>query len=65
MIKCEQPNPNLTKFKGNFYYNDQEVPIDVNQLLLRGTVLKMTNFVFGVVIYAGADVNLFNNKRLN
>lgn len=35
----------------------------MNQLLLRGCVLKNTNWVFGVVVYTGGETKIMLNSK--
>lgn len=56
-IKCENPSANLSKFSGTFKTEDvkQEIAINIEQLLIRGTILRNTDFVVGIVVYTGHE----------
>ncbi|KAJ9568286.1 LOW QUALITY PROTEIN: hypothetical protein OSB04_004252 [Centaurea solstitialis] len=41
-FKCEDPNPNLYTFVGNFEYNSQTHPLDPTHILLRDSKLRNT-----------------------
>jgi phospholipid-transporting ATPase len=61
-INCEQPNPAIDSFQGNFdtgYGN--KVTMSQEQLLLRGAVLRNTKWVAGAVVYVGRDTKLSLN----
>ena len=61
-INCEQPNPSIDSFQGNFdngYGN--KVTMSQEQLLLRGAILRNTKWVAGVVVYVGRDTKLSLN----
>uniref|UniRef100_A0A7N0RI48 Phospholipid-transporting ATPase n=1 Tax=Kalanchoe fedtschenkoi TaxID=63787 RepID=A0A7N0RI48_KALFE len=60
-IKCEDPNPNLYNFVGNFEFNNQVYPIDPCQILLRDSKLRNTTYVYGVVIFTGHDSKVMQN----
>ena len=72
-IICEQPNANLHRFKGRIDVvergaNPQQqllasLPLSMDNVLLRGCRLKNSNFVIGVVLYAGSDTRIMKNTR--
>lgn len=62
MIKCEDPNPSLYTFIGNFEYDRQVYPLDPSQVLLRDSKLRNTAFVYGVVIFTGFDSKVMQNS---
>ncbi|KAJ8756013.1 hypothetical protein K2173_024559 [Erythroxylum novogranatense] len=61
-IKCEDPNPSLYTFIGNFEYDRQIYPLDPNQILLRDSKLRNTAFIYGVVIFTGFDSKVMQNS---
>ncbi|KAG0465417.1 hypothetical protein HPP92_019581 [Vanilla planifolia] len=61
MIRCEDPNPNLYSFVGNFEYEQQLYALDPNQILLRDSKLRNTAYVYGVVIFTGHDSKVMQN----
>nr|CAB3224702.1 phospholipid-transporting ATPase ID [Phallusia mammillata] len=60
-VKCEPPNNQLHKFTGNLYWNNQTYSIDNQSILLRGCILRNTQWCYGLVIFAGADTKLMQN----
>ncbi|KAF9351663.1 hypothetical protein BGX26_010376 [Mortierella sp. AD094] len=65
-IKSEQPNNSLYTFEGTMIMNGshghpKEIPLDPTQILLRGAVLRNTNWVYGVVIFTGHESKLMRN----
>ncbi|KAJ5067958.1 putative phospholipid-transporting atpase [Anaeramoeba ignava] len=64
-IKCEEPNEHIYLFEGSIQLDSWENPIalDQNQVLLRGSSLQNTKWVYGVVIYAGIWTKISNNLR--
>lgn len=60
-IYCEDPNPNLYTFVGNFEYDRQIYPLDPNQILLRDSKLRNTAYAYGVVIFTGHDSKVMQN----
>lgn len=62
MIRCEDPNPSLYTFVGNFEYERQVYALDPTQILLRDSKLRNTSFVYGVVIFTGHDTKVMQNS---
>ncbi|KAJ8479625.1 hypothetical protein OPV22_023352 [Ensete ventricosum] len=60
-IRCEDPNPNLYSFIGNFEYEQQVYALDPTQILLRDSKLRNTTYVYGVVIFTGHDNKVMQN----
>ncbi|XP_011079998.1 probable phospholipid-transporting ATPase 4 isoform X1 [Sesamum indicum] len=62
IIKCEDPNPSLYTFVGNFEYERQIYPLDPSQILLRDSKLRNTAYIYGVVIFTGFDSKVMQNS---
>jgi hypothetical protein len=63
-IECEMPNERLNVFEGLITLEIDErradvSPLSMEQLLLRGSSLRNTEFIYGAVIYAGEDTKVF------
>ncbi|NWW11099.1 AT8B2 ATPase, partial [Oreocharis arfaki] len=52
-VICEPPNNKLDKFGGTLYWKDNKYPLSNQNMLLRGCVLRNTEWCFGLVIFAG------------
>jgi phospholipid-transporting ATPase len=62
-IDCEGPNEYLYKFEGTLTFTDgATVPLDPEQLLLRGSALRNTEWIIGVVIYTGHETKIMMNS---
>ncbi|OVA04457.1 Cation-transporting P-type ATPase [Macleaya cordata] len=61
-IRCEDPNPNLYTFVGNFEYERQVYALDPGQILLRDSKLRNTPYVYGVVVFTGHDSKVMQNS---
>ena len=63
-IECELPNRNLYEFAGTFKLHIVKftvafpIPLGSDQILLRGSQLKNTACVYGLVIYTGHETKL-------
>lgn len=53
-VICEPPNNKLDKFSGTLYWKENKFPLSNQNTLLRGCVLRNTEWCFGLVIFAGA-----------
>lgn len=60
-VRCEQPNASLYTFTGNLVLappltpEEQTVPLSQASLLLRGSSLRNTKYVYGAVVFAGHE----------
>ena len=62
VVTAELPNNDLYRFKGVIKTQEgTEIPLDPNNLILRGSSLKNTNWVMGCVVYAGRDSKILLN----
>ncbi|KAM9854797.1 phospholipid-transporting ATPase ID [Aulostomus maculatus] len=60
-VICEPPNNKLDKFTGTLFWEDNKYPLDNDKILLRGCVLRNTEWCFGMVIFAGLQTKLMQN----
>ncbi|KAG7647547.1 putative P-type phospholipid transporter [Arabidopsis thaliana] len=61
-IKCEDPNANLYSFVGTMDLKGEKYPLSPQQLLLRGSKLRNTDYIYGVVIFTGPDTKVVQNS---
>ncbi|KAB1256306.1 putative phospholipid-transporting ATPase IM [Camelus dromedarius] len=61
-IECEEPNNRLDKFTGTLFWRKTSFPLDADRILLRGCVIRNTDFCHGLVIFAGADTKMMKNS---
>ncbi|XP_055690523.1 phospholipid-transporting ATPase ID isoform X1 [Lutzomyia longipalpis] len=61
-IICEPPNNLLNKFDGTLIWKNQRFSLDNEKILLRGCVLRNTQWCYGIVIFAGKDTKLMQNS---
>lgn len=57
-IQSEAPNENLLTYEGRLVIGGKVHPVGINNLLLRGAVLRNTEFVWGLVLYTGANTKV-------
>lgn len=67
-VECEMPNSNLHNFRGRASIKQAPgdpgkiLPITMNQMLLRGCMLKNSHSVLGLVVYTGKDTRIQMNS---
>ena len=62
LINCDRPDNDMYRLNANVTYAGQTLPIDLTTTLLRGTVLRNTDWVIGVVMFTGLDSKIVMNS---
>jgi magnesium-transporting ATPase (P-type) len=63
-LRCEGPSGDLYHFSGVLKLKSgEQVPVDANQLLLRGARLRNTHWIIGLVLFTGADTREMQNAK--
>ncbi|XP_041917546.1 probable phospholipid-transporting ATPase IM [Alosa sapidissima] len=60
-VVCEAPNNRLDRFTGTLTWKDSKYSLENQRLLLRGCMLRNTDWCFGMVIFAGLQTKLMQN----
>ena len=71
IIKINAPNANLNYINGTFHPKfrkneiniDQDIMITTNEFILKGSVLKNTNWIIGIVVYTGMNNKIILNSK--
>ncbi|XP_023080290.1 probable phospholipid-transporting ATPase VD isoform X4 [Piliocolobus tephrosceles] len=62
-IECENPNNDLSRFRGFLEHSNKErVGLSKENLLLRGCTIRNTEAVVGIVVYAGHETKAMLNN---
>ncbi|KAJ7171938.1 phospholipid-translocating ATPase [Mycena filopes] len=61
-VDCERPDTNMYRLNGAVFVGDETAPVDLSMTLLRGTVLRNTRWVIGVVLFTGEDTKIVLNS---
>ena len=64
-IECDKPNENLNNWNGKILSQDFNEPIycKMNNMILKGCVLKNTKYVCGIVVYSGKNTKISKNGK--
>ncbi|KAK4773082.1 hypothetical protein SAY87_028101 [Trapa incisa] len=65
LIRCEQPNRNIYEFTANMEFNGHKFPLTQSNIILRGCQLKNTEWIVGVVVYAGQETKAMLNSAIS
>jgi phospholipid-translocating ATPase len=63
VIKCDKPNLRLYEFSGKIILNGQQYPIVNENILLRGSTLKIAPVIYGCAIYTGQETKMMLNSK--
>jgi phospholipid-translocating ATPase len=61
-VECDRPEVLMHKLVAAVEINGERYPVDLQTTLLRGTVLRNTGWVIGIVMYTGLDTKLVLNS---
>ncbi|KJE94477.1 hypothetical protein, variant [Capsaspora owczarzaki ATCC 30864] len=65
-VQCESPNNNLFRFQGSMAFAEdnfaQTDPIGIQNVLFRSCILRNTDYIYGLVVYAGHDTKVLQNS---
>ncbi|CAB4406884.1 unnamed protein product [Rhizophagus irregularis] len=64
-VKTENPNQDLYNFDGSIEFDGTTYPLTNDQILLRGTILRNTPEIYGLVIFTGKETKLRMNATKN
>lgn len=62
IVECELPNPSIYTFVGNLIWQTTVLNLSPMQVLLRGSKLKNTSFVYGAVLFTGHETKVMLNS---
>ena len=65
-MECDLPNRDLYEFAGTLSITSipYPIPVSTNQVLLRGSKLKNTKWINGLVVYTGPDTKLMMVRKM-
>lgn len=62
-IVCNKPSPDLNAFSGTLYLKGHPRPsnITIDNFVMKGSIIRNTTHLYGVVVYTGPDTKLAQN----
>ncbi|CRH00257.1 guanylyl cyclase, putative [Plasmodium relictum] len=66
-IICEKPDSNMESFNGSLKLDahPRATSLSINNVVFKGSHIKNTDYIFGVVIYTGIDTKIMKNTLKN
>lgn len=61
-VEADRPDTNMYRLNAAVRVGDHAFPVDIQMALLRGTVLRNTKWVIGLVLYTGEDSRIVMNS---
>ncbi|KAJ3416721.1 hypothetical protein HDV05_000551 [Chytridiales sp. JEL 0842] len=62
-VNTESPSGDLYHFEGSLTDSRGQYPLTINQLLQRGSTLRNTNEIFGLIVYSGEESKIRMNSN--
>ena len=64
VIICDYPNENLNVWNGQIFESKkEEVQCDIDNIILKGCVLRNTDYICGIIIYSGKNTKIMKNAK--
>ena len=65
VIKCDMPNEYLDSWEGNVFSDNLKVNTNsiIKNLLLKGSILKNTEYIIGMIVYCGFNTKIMKNAK--
>lgn len=62
-VDCENPNDMLYRFEGTLELKSGNlIPLGPDQILLRGSSLRNTEYIYGLVVFTGHETKIMKNS---
>ncbi|KAK0211297.1 phospholipid-translocating ATPase [Desarmillaria ectypa] len=61
-VDLDRPDNNMFRLNSTIRANGEQAPADIQMTLLRGTVLRNTGWVIGLVLFTGEDTKIVQNS---
>lgn len=62
VVECENPNDMLYRFEGTLHVKEVVAGLTIDQILLRGSNLKNTDYLYGLVVFTGHETKIMKNQ---
>lgn len=61
-VECDRPDTNMYRLNTAITRNGEKSPADLQMVLLRGTILRNTDWAIGLVLFTGVDTKIILNS---
>lgn len=61
-VTCEKPSDKIYQFEGVIMHEQKRISLCYDNFLLRGSSLKNTDWIYGVVTFTGHDTRIMKNS---
>lgn len=61
-VQCDRPENNMYRLNATVSMDEQQASVDLQTILLRGTILRNTQWVIGIVLFTGEDSKIVMNS---
>ena len=61
-VECDNPNALLYNFEGKMTISEKVYGLSIDQILLRGSSLKNTEWIYGLAVYTGHETKIMKNS---
>lgn len=61
-VECDRPDTNMYRLNAAVTRDGQKSPVDIQMILLRGTILRNTDWAIGLVLFTGVDTKIVLNS---
>ena len=62
-ISVDMPNDDLSELNGYLHHEQENITLNLDNFILRGSELRNTDYVVGLVVYAGHDTKAMQNNK--
>lgn len=62
VLLCENPNTLIYKFEGTYSLSNRSFSLSSENVVLRGSSLRNTEYIVGVVVYTGHQTKIMMNS---
>jgi len=62
-LDCDKPDENISYWEGILSFNHMTIYVSLRNMILKGCILKNTDYSIGIVVYSGANTKIMKNSK--
>lgn len=62
-LDCDKPDENITNWEGILSYKKLTIYTSLRNMILKGCILKNTEYAVGIVVYSGTNTKIMKNSK--